>query len=151
MNENEVVLTPAEEAAQRAERLSRVEAIENAEKKIQSERVEQVAAATRGVNESFFEREARQAELARSNKPVVLKQRSNADAIKAEQERYPRPVINKPQEGFTDPYGLQPCERKASITLQPLPSKYPSSDPRNGMNEELIIRMGMNPDPTQPA
>jgi hypothetical protein len=82
---------------------------------------------------------------------IVLPQKTNEDAIKANDLRYPRPATNKPQEGFTDPYGLIPSERKPSIVLPSQPSKYPSSDPRHGMSEELIRSMSMNPDPAKSA
>lgn len=148
---DETILTAEQEVAQRAERLSRVQAIEKAEADEQAKRVEQAAASTRGTNEAFFEKQRRLEEEARNNKPVVLKRQTNEDAVRAEQERYPRPALNKPQEGFSDPHSVQPCKRNPSITLQPASAKYPPSDPRCGMSEELIRRMGMEVDPRKPA
>lgn len=58
---------------------------------------------------------------------------------------------NKPQEGYLDAQGHIEAPRRASIVLQPEPEKYPAGDGRRGMSEDLIIRMGMDPDPTKPA
>jgi hypothetical protein len=158
---NEAVLSSAEEAADRAEKLARVTAEEAAAKKIQDDRCEQAAASTRGVNEAFFEKQARRSEEARNNKPIIIPKKTNEEAIAASAAWYPYPVTN-PQP-ISDPLmdreteasqraaGYTPPKLKTSLTLQPLPDPYPSSDPRRGMTEDLIIRMGMEVDPRKPA
>lgn len=57
---------------------------------------------------------------------------------------------NKPPEGWMDMQGLVPAPRNPSISLQTLPARFPSSDPREGFSDELIIAHGMNPNPLQP-
>jgi len=148
----ETDLTNEQITQQRAERLNRVLAEEKKQSDAKRAREEQSAAATRGTNEAFFAKEAEERATAEANRPIVLEPVTDAATLKAqEQARYPRPKVNKPPEGFVDAAGLIPCKRKPSITLQPLPEKYRAGDPRRGMSEDLIIRMGMNPDPTKPA
>jgi len=130
---------------------ARRRADEAAEEAARTAQIEASAKQTRGVNEAYFKKQRQLEEQIKNNKPIVLKPQTNEDAIKANDLRYPRPATNKPQEGFTDPYGLIPSERKPSITLQQRPDKYASSDPRHSMSRELIEGMGMNPDPTKPA
>lgn len=161
MNNETKIITPEQEIAQRRERLARVTAEEKIVADAKKRREEQAAAQTAGVNESFFEKEARRAEEARNNKPIVLKRQGDAEASAAEAARYPRPAVNPMPVG--DPFmdreteasqraaGYTPPKLKPSITLQPMPSKYPMGDPRAGMSEDLIVRMGMNPDPTKSA
>lgn len=140
-------LTLAEQNAQRVERLGRVQAVEAAEKKTQADREARAAEQTAGINERFFLAEAAREEAARNNKPVVLKRNTNEDAIAAEQARYPRPAVNKPAEGYLDAASTVLAPRRASITLTPQTAKYPSSDPRSGLTDELILSFGMQVDP----
>ena len=156
---DEKVLTPEQENAQRRERLGRVLAEEEAAKKLQADRTEQVNAATRNVNSEYFEKQRQLEEQARNNKPIVLKPQTNEDAIAATAARYPYPATNpqpvgdqlmeQQSDACKRAAGYIPPKLKPSITLQPLPAKYPASDPRAGMDEDLIVRMGMEVDPAK--
>lgn len=161
MNEDTVILTPAEENAQRAERLGRVLASEKAEADVQAARVEKSVADGAKVNETYFEKQRQLEDQINNNKPIVLKPRTNDEAVAAEAARYPRPAVNPMPLG--DPLmdretdaskrasGYVTPKLKKSITLQSAPDPFPTSDPRRGMSKELILSMGMNPDPKQPA
>lgn len=139
-----------EEAADRAEKIKRVEAIERAEADAQAARIEQANAQTRGVNARFFAAEAERSAQAAANRPIALKPQTNAEAVAAERARLNRPSVNKLPEGWLDYACTKPAPRKPSITLQPSPSLYPSGDPRAGLTEALILSFNMDPDPTHP-
>jgi hypothetical protein len=139
-----------EEAKDRAEKIARVEAIEKAASDAKRKHEEHVAAQTSGHNERYFEKQRLLEEQIAANKPIVLKPQTNADAIAAEQARYPRPAVNPPQTGYLDAASTVEAPRKPSITLQPMPSKYPSGDPRAGLTEALILSFNMDPEPTHP-
>jgi hypothetical protein len=154
---DEKVLTPEQENAQRRERLGRVLAEEEAAKKLKADRVAKNDADCAAVNAEFFRKQEELSAQIAANKPVALPKQTNEDAVAATAARYPYPVTN-PQpigdhlmESQSDACkraaGYIPPKLKPSITLQPLPAKYPASDPRAGMDEDLIVRMSMNPDP----
>lgn len=139
-----------EEAADRAEKMARVTAIEKAKADERARTIAENDARTAGVNAKFFAAEAEREAQAAANKPIVLKPQTNAEVVAAEQARLNRPAVNRPQEGFLDAHSLVPAPRKPSIVLQTQPSKYPSGDPRAGLTETLILSFNMDPDPAHP-
>ena len=129
---------------------------------IEAARAKQIATATAltsGINEAYFRKQeelAQQAEeqnkknaAAQREREKTVNERNAAEAKARIEELHGK--VNKPPTGYVDAAGTILCKRNPSISLTPRPDPYPSSDPRNGMPEDLIIRMGMNPDPTQPA
>jgi hypothetical protein len=156
---NEVVLSPAEEAAQRTERQARLKKMEQDEREERQRRIEASAATTRGFNEAYFRKQEELAQqIAKQNAKNAAAQKEREKSVNERRAAEAKARIeelhgktNKPPEGWLDTAGTIPAPRNPSITLQPLPEKYPAGDPRRDMSEDLIIRMGMNPDPTQPA
>lgn len=155
---NEVVLSITEEAADRAEKMARVLADEKAKADAQAAREEQVAAQTRGVNEAY---KAKQDALAKQieetnarNKAAQAERDKTANERSAAEGKARIEAVhgkqNKPETGFLDAHSLVPAPRKPSIVLQTQPSKYPSSDPRAGLTEALILSFNMDPRPDHP-
>ena len=166
-DQTEVVLTLAEEAAQRAERKARVEKLEKEENDKREKRIEASSAPTRTVNAEYFEKQRKlqdeAAEQNARNKKAQAERETNrnSQSLKESEARYPYPAVN-PQPAAdhlmeaSHPstqklHGYTPVKLKSGITLQPQPEKYPTSDPRHGMSEELIRSFGLNPDATKSA
>jgi hypothetical protein len=129
---------------------------------IEAARAKQIATATAqtaGMNEAYFHKQEELAQqIAEQNAKNAAAQKEREKSVNERRAAEARARIeelhgktNKPPEGWLDTAGTIPAPRNPSITLQPLPEKYPAGDPRRDMSEDLIIRMGMNPDPTQPA
>jgi hypothetical protein len=129
---------------------------------IEAARAKQIATATAltaGMNEAYFRKQEELTQqiaeqntknaAAQKERDRLVNERRAAEAKAWIEELHGK--ANKPPEGWLDTARTIPAPRNPSITLQPLPEKYPAGDPRRDMSEDLIIRMGMNPDPTQPA
>jgi hypothetical protein len=145
------------EAAQGVERRARLRQLEKDEAAARVCSIAISQAQTTGVNAEFFAKEAEHKAKIAANKPIVLPGPTKEEILARDQEYYPRPAVNKPEEGGVDSLldreplyvqeamGYTPPKLKPSITLQPKPDQYPSNDPRHGMSEDLIRNMGMNP------
>jgi hypothetical protein len=132
------------------QRKARLKAEGEAEDRKRAEQIEASIAQTAGMNEAYFRKQEELAQqIAEQNvkNAAAQKERDKSAAARRIAENKAnmecKVTTNKPPEGFIDMAGTIPCKRNPSITLQPLPSKYPSSDPRHGMSDELILRMGM--------
>jgi hypothetical protein len=155
--QRQIMYTFQVEAQDRAEKLARVTAEEAAAKKLQDDRVEQAAAMSRGVNVKFFEQERLREEQAKANKPISKPKQTNEDAIAENTARYPFPKVNPQPVADHLADALVPDAARAGVTtvpkfvpkpsiaLQPQPDPYPSNDPRHGMSEDLIRKMGLKP------
>lgn len=139
-------------------RKARLRKLEADEEAARWKQLEAAAALTRGHNEAYFEKqrhlEEQTAEQNARNAAAQKERDKTANERSAAESKVQIEAVygktNKPQEGYEDMYGLVPSKRNAPRVLQPVPDPYPSSDPRHGMDEALIISMGMNPDPRQP-
>lgn len=135
-------------------RRARLRKMEKDEADARAAQIEAVSAQTRGFNDAYFRKQEEAAKQIAEQNTKNKNEQEERDrqgaarrvAENAEHMSY-HPAQNKPPVGFTDMTGTIPCHRKPSVTLQPVPAKYPSSDPRAGMDEDLIVRYGMNPDP----
>jgi len=105
-----------------------------------AKKIDDSLSTTRGVNEAYFaNQEALAAQAAVQNAKNHAAQKTqeqiNAESIAAAKAAY-----------AYKPYAPVTPKGRPSISLPTVPEKYSSSDPRRGMDEDLIIRMGMNPD-----